>query len=238
MTDQAVVEFARSFVEKDFRTASAALLAGSAGRGQMTDTSDIDIVVVEEGTDSLRSVQRVDDRLVELFVFRLDALRRTIEREAQSRMRVPFHASMCADAVVLLDTDSVAGQLQELARKVLSDGPVKASDRELEDLRYMLTSALDDLASATDASERTFEGMYVAQLTARLTLARAGGWLGQGRWLYRSLSEVDPALASDLANASSEGDVAALGKAARGALDEAGGPLFEGYRRELRAPEG
>lgn len=202
----------------------------------MTDTSDVDIVVVDDESEPLRSVKRIDDRLMELFVFPLDALRRTIEREAQSRMRVPFHASMCADAVVLLDTDSVAGKLQELARKVLSDGPVEASDRELEDLRYMLTSALDDLASATDASERTFESMYVTQLTARLTLVRAGGWLGQGRWLYRSLSEVDPTLASELANASSAGDAAALGRTARRTLDEAGGPLFEGYHRELKAP--
>jgi hypothetical protein len=233
MQQQALTDVARSFVERIFPDCSAAFLAGSAGRGQATVASDLDVVVVDETQPPSRSVQREGDHVLELFVFPLDALRRVLDQETKSRMRVPFHASLCADAIVLCDPASVAAGIQTAAANVLASGPIEATAAELEDVRYMLTSALDDLESSEDANERAFEAMYTAQLIARLVIARSKGWLGQGRWLYRSLREADREVAQELAVAVATGDTQALAALGRRVLEEAGGVLFEGYQRNL-----
>jgi predicted nucleotidyltransferase len=232
------IDVARAFVRREYPACTAAFLAGSASRGEATAGSDLDILVVDETAQSSRSVVHEGLWPIELLVFTSEALRKTLDMETKSRMRLPFHIAMLADSIVLHDADGTATELQDHARALRATGPVPATDSEIEDVRYMLTCALDDFVSARNRAERTFEAMYVAQLTARLSLLMRRAWTGgQGRWLLRSVNDVDPELGQALsaALASAPDEMAALTEVAKGVLAHAGGPLFEGYRRVIRA---
>uniref|UniRef100_A0AAU2VEM7 Transposase n=1 Tax=Streptomyces sp. NBC_00003 TaxID=2903608 RepID=A0AAU2VEM7_9ACTN len=67
---------------------------------------------------------------------------------------------------------------------------VKAA--ELEDRRYALTDALDDLRGCTDPKERTYLVAALLQRASELALLTGGHWLGDGKWLSRRLATANP----------------------------------------------
>src|SRR3954454_2234461 len=92
---------ARAFVREAFPQARAAVLGGSAARGQATATSDLDIVVILDGPPApYRETLRHGRWLVELFAYTPAPLGELHERDARSR-RAPL-ADICATGVVLL----------------------------------------------------------------------------------------------------------------------------------------
>ena len=233
------VETATELVRARFPEARAAFLAGSVLTDRRTPTSDLDIVVLLTGAPAPCRESLVHQGWpVELFVQTDADWHAFVDRETAAR-RSPLLA-MCAEGVLLVDADGLGAALRAEAGKRLAAGPPPASEAELEDRRYALTDALDDLRGCPDPLERVHLVALLLTRASELALLARGHWLGGGKWLSRRLAAADPGLHQRL----TAGAAAAISHAADGpydfadavkeVLDMAGGPLWAGYSRNGR----
>ena len=224
------LETARSIVADRFPDALAGVLAGSSANGTATATSDLDIVVLLAGPPApFRETIRVEGIPVELFVHTPESKLYWYERE-RSEGRCTL-AHMLAWGVALTGPETEATQAE--ARHWIAEGPAPWTTDQLEQRRYALTDALDDLVGASDPDERDAVAGQVLLMVAELALSLRGSWQGRGKWVVRQLRSADPALAKDLMLAHREavatGQVAYLVRTSEAVLDEAGGRLTEGF---------
>ena len=234
------VEAAADFVATRFPDARAAFVGGSVLTPDRTHTSDLDVVVLLDGPPApYRETFRHDGWVVEAFVHTRESLGHYYEHD-RSR-RVCSLLRMCAESVVLRDTAGVAADVREEARRRIAEGPAALTDRERDAMRYALTDLLDDLAGCRSDAERPYIAAAVTTRTARLALAAAGAWSGNGKALHRALRSVEPDLATRVVDAhrravcdASGGDLRAV---AFDVLDRVGGPLSEGYRLAGRSSD-
>ena len=226
-----LVATAREFVVERFPDARAAYLAGSVAASRPTASSDLDIVVVQgsDSAETFRETLRRDGRLVELFAH-TDATYRVFwdADVASRRCTMP---EMYASGIILVSRNSFAEVRQAEAARLVEAGPPPLEPEAVETLRYLLTDALDDLTDLTDPFEIAACAAGVLELAGDLVCARAGWWVGRGKWLPRRLLEADPFQGGRLLRGFTTRDRALLLEAARDALEGAGGPLREGYRR-------
>jgi predicted nucleotidyltransferase len=167
------IDAARAVVEEHHPDARAAFLGGSVVTGRRTATSDLDIVVLLHGAPApYRASLRTDDWPVELFVHTEATWHSYVEREVRKR-RSPL-LWMCADGLLLFDTDGVGAYLAAEARKLTAAGPPMASAEEIDDCRYAITDLLDDLVGSTDQSERLFIATELVRRTGELALIIGG----------------------------------------------------------------
>jgi hypothetical protein len=200
--------------------------------------SDLDIVVLLRGDPApYRTSFRHGDWPVELFVHTEATWYAYVEREVRKR-RSPL-LWMCADGLLLFDTDGVGERLGAEARKLTAAGPPAVSPEEIDDCRYGITDLLDDLTASIDQGERLFIATELARRTGELALAMGGSWSGGGKWLARRLETTAPGLTMRLHYAVREvldGQVAPLISVVDEVLAQAGGRMWDGYKRGGRTP--
>lgn len=228
--DDAVLT-ARELVRLRFPAAQAAFLAGSVLTDRRTHTSDLDIVLLLDGPPApYRESLLYRGWPVELFVQTEAAWRSFAEQETAKRSS-PLLA-MCSDGMLLVDRDGLGASLQAEARQRWAAGPPPLSDRERDHLRYALTDLLDDLRGCADPAERVYLVSHMLQRASELALVAGGHWLGGGKWLSRRLAAADPRLHCSLTEAAAQaiaGHTSAFTAVVAEALDQAGGPLWDGY---------
>ncbi|MFF8612171.1 nucleotidyltransferase domain-containing protein [Streptomyces sp. NPDC015350] len=222
---------ARELVRDRFPAARAAFLAGSVLTDRRTPTSDLDIVVLLDGPPAPNRENLVYRGWpVELFVQTEAAWHGFADQETERR-NSPLLA-MCADGMLLVDTDGLGASLQDEARRRWAAGPPPLSDAERDRRRYTLTDLLDDLRGCADPAERAYLVAHMLQQASELVLSVGGHWLGGGKWLSRRLAAADPethrALSATAAQAMS-GDVDPFAAVVTEVLDRCGGPLWDGY---------
>ncbi|MGW0712225.1 nucleotidyltransferase domain-containing protein [Streptomyces sp. NPDC002643] len=227
------IDAARAVVEEHHPDARAAFLGGSVMTGRRTVTSDLDIVVLLRGDPApYRASLRHEDWPVELFVHTEASWHAYVEREVRKR-RSPL-LWMCADGLLLFDTDGVGARLAAEARRLAAAGPPVVATEEIEDRRYAITDLLDDLSGSGDQGERLFIATELVRRTGELALAMGGSWGGGGKWLARRLESTAPGLVMRLHHALGEvleGRDDALVVVVDEVLERAGGRLWDGYQR-------
>ncbi|MFD9193033.1 nucleotidyltransferase domain-containing protein [Streptomyces phaeochromogenes] len=232
------IDAACAVVEEHHPDARAAFLGGSVVTGRRTAMSDLDIVVLLDGAPApYRASFRHSAWPVELFVHTETTWHAYVEREVRKR-RSPL-LWMCADGLLLFDTDGVGARVAAEARKLTSAGPPSVSAEEIDDRRYAITDLLDDLSGSTDQGERLFIATELARRTGELALVIGGSWNGGGKWLARRLDTTAPGLSTRLHQTVREvleGQVEPLIGVVDEVLGQAGGRLWVGYRRGGRMP--
>lgn len=224
---------ARALAAERFPDARAAFLGGGVLTPRRTATSDLDIVVMLAGPPApYRESIRFREWPVELFVEDEQSLAFYFAKDVARRQ--PTMPRLCADGVVLVDRDGLAGKIQAQAAALLAAGPPPVPAAELDGSRYGLCDLLDDLAGSTDPGETLVISWHIFAAAARLALLLGGHWLGTGKWLLRELRDLDPGLADRLLAAVA--DPARLTKVTDEVLVSAGGRLWEGYRQAGRVP--
>ncbi|MGW2082211.1 nucleotidyltransferase domain-containing protein [Streptomyces sp. NPDC001939] len=167
---------------------------------------------------------------VELFV-QTDSVWHSFADQETANRRSPLLA-MCADGMLLVDTDGLGASLQAEARTRWAAGPPPLSDRERDSQRYALTDLLDDLRGCADPAERVYLVSHMLQRASELVLMVGGHWLGGGKWLSRRLAAADPGVHRALSEAGAQaiaGDAELFAAVVTEVLDLAGGPLWDGY---------
>ncbi|MET7813031.1 nucleotidyltransferase domain-containing protein [Streptomyces sp. NPDC005395] len=227
------IEAARAVVEDQHPEARTAFLGGSVATGRGTATSDLDVVVLLHGAPApYRESLQYADWPVEMFVHTEATWRAYIERELPTR-RSPL-LWMCADGLLLFDTDGLGARLAAHARALVAAGPSPVPADEIDDCRYAITDLLDDLAGSTDPSERLFIATELVRRTGELALAVAGSWGGGGKWLARRLETTAPELNARLHHGLREvldGRAEPLVTVVDEVLARVGGRLWVGYKR-------
>ena len=233
MTPDAVA-WARAIVDEHVPGALVAILAGSTARGRATSTSDLDIaVLVPDVAETRRETLRSQGLPVELFVHTRAGLADLFAADAASRRGVMQH--MYVEGVAVIDRDGEAARLRTWAQTLLAEGPPPLGAEAVENRRYSLTDAIDDLTDAADRFEQLAVASVVLQSAADLLLDHHRAWTGGGKWLPRRLLTADADRGTALLQGHQQlcetADPKPLILAATQVLHLAGGPLSDGYRR-------
>jgi hypothetical protein len=192
------IDAAHAFINEHFPGCDGAFLAGSAFRGQETATSDLDILVFTNEHVHYNQTLRDFGWPIEVFVensaFYKDYIQMLING-------CPTMAFMCAEGVVIKDTDGMAQQVKDEANRFLEAGPAPLIEKQIRDFRYGITKLLEDFTDTEDFGENIFNVNRLTVLSCHLVLAYKHQWIGEGMWLLRSLRKADTHTAQQLVEA-------------------------------------
>lgn len=227
----APLEAARKFIETYYPKADGALLAGSAVRGEATETSDLDIVVFDRNAAASYRKSLIDfDWPIEVFVHNLTSVQAFFQSDVE-RAR-PSMPRMVAEGIILKDTGVVEAFKQQ-AQEVLSNGPSEWQAATIHTKRYFLTDALDDFIGCNDRAEGIFIAASLAELTAEFELRTHKKWIGASKWIVRSLTHYDQAFANRFVEAFDayyrSGNKEAVIDLVDDVMKPHGGRYFEGF---------
>lgn len=178
-----------------FPEAAAVFLAGSVMRGQGTEHSDLDVVVVHR---SLPCAQRESlihwDWPVELFVHDPETLAYFFESDRQRG--VPSLPSMVAEGLELPEPTDLSRHWKERARQLLQQGPPPWQRQQLEAARYAITDVCDDLRSPRGPEQCMASACCLYEMLANFALRAHGRWSATGKSLPDQLERLEPGLAA------------------------------------------
>ncbi|WP_026597286.1 nucleotidyltransferase domain-containing protein [Methylobacterium sp. 77] len=229
---------AGTILRERYPGACFAFVAGSIMRGEGTNLSDIDLVIVFEALEAARRESFTFNGVpVEAFVHDPGTLAWFINDDA-ARGR-PSILNMIAEGHAIGRALNRAETLRDSVSIRLRAGPPALTQAELDVFRYEITDAVDDLRGERNAPERQAIGIMLYPKMAELALRGRGQWSGVGKWLPRLLAKNDQTLGDRfdtafraLFGAGQPDPVIAL---AESELAPHGGRLFDGDRRTAPA---
>ncbi len=221
------------FINRYFPECAAAFLAGSTVRGDQTFTSDLDIVIIgEEEPGHRRQCFFKYEWPIEVFLYGKNSFQ--IFFESDCMLGIPYLPRMCADGVILKDTDGSAKRIKEEAKSRLAEGPPAWTQSQMDNARYLITELLDDLEGSEDGAENIFTAGQLANILHEFILRTNRQWTGFGKWMIRSLRNYDTELAEEFTAAFQHfyqtGNKEKLSSFTEKILEPWDGKLFEGYK--------
>ncbi|MGF6156278.1 hypothetical protein M2267_001521 [Ensifer sp. KUDG1] len=228
---------AEAVLAERYPQAIFAIVAGSILRGEGTESSDIDLVVLHEALPAAwRESFHFDGFPVEAFVHDFETLNWFADQDMAGGC--PVLTDMVAGGVAIGPERARAEALQAEARQRLERGPAPLTPEIRNGLRYQITDLVDDLRDPRPAAEIRAIAAELMRPLADLMLLGRGRWSGRGKWLPRLLLQADAVLAERFDAAfrnASAGQAADLITLAEEELAPHGGPLFAGDRRTAPA---
>lgn len=183
------MEAAQKFIQKYFPSCNGALLAGSVIRGEATDTSDLDIVIIDESVPSSYRESFIEfDWPIEVFVHNASSYKPFFESDRE-RAR-PSLPKMVSEGIILRD-DGVMEAIKKEAAELLNEGPEIWSEETVLIKRYFLTDTLDDFIGCSNRAEEIFIANTLAELVSEFVLRTNRRWIGTSKWIVRSLRAYD-----------------------------------------------
>ncbi|UOQ44130.1 nucleotidyltransferase domain-containing protein [Halobacillus salinarum] len=226
--NQHALNHSREFVTHYFMDCDAALLSGSVVRGEDTPSSDLDIFILS--TQSFRKSYQFKGWPVEVFVHNQDSLSYTYFLEEQ--YGVPLIMRIVAEGFILKG-EKKANQLITEAQHLLQKGPGKWPVQTINEKRYILTDLLTDLEGSHSKEEDLFTVAAITEKLHKFILRTNQQWMGEGKWMFRSLKRFDPQLANHFAKQLflfyQNGEKKPYIDFVDEVLEPWGGRLFEGY---------
>jgi predicted nucleotidyltransferase len=187
------LDAARKLIKEKFPECKGAILGGSVVMGEDTATSDLDIVVIMNGSETARRESfYYEGWPVELFVHTIVSCREYFRKDAE-RARPTLPRMMAEGAV--LEGEELLREIRKEARYLLDAGPATWTEAELVFKRYFLTDALEDFIGSANRHEALFIAGKLAELAHEFVLRANKRWIGQSKWIYRELSSFNPVLA-------------------------------------------
>ena len=184
------LETAKRFVSAEFAQCSAAIMGGSAARGEYNENSDIDFVIVDHSVHvPYHEIFRFEDWDIEVFAFGGYTYEDFFQENA--RMGIPTLQRICAEGILICDRNGDGRRLQERAKKALAAGPAPWTLDEMNRARFELTHLLLDLISAKSYPETVFVANDLAKSAHHFILRIHGRWTGEGKWMIRELEQYD-----------------------------------------------
>ncbi len=226
-------EAAGKYIEEYYPDCRAAILAGSVVRGEATATSDLDLIIISESNkapyrESLYCfgwpIETFVHTEISLFEFSHSDLKR----------RRPSLPRMICEGVILKNQNGLATHLKNEALKMMQNGVKPLSPVELKNCRYRITDLLDDLIGSANPEQDFFIINELVMEMGNLILVGNGEWKAKGKWMARSLKNLDEDLYRELMGALkafyAEGNKKRLLGFVERELKRFGGRLFAGYK--------
>ncbi|WNB90523.1 nucleotidyltransferase domain-containing protein [Bacillus sp. NEB1478] len=229
-------EAAKKFIETYFSSCDVAYLAGSVVRGEDTENSDLDIIIIDSNVrESYRQSLHEFDWPIEVFVYNMFSYKNYF-KENMDRAR-PSLPQMCAEGIILRDNGQ-ASRIKNEALQLLKAGPTPWKTIEIEKARYHLTDLLNDLEGSTNPLEDLFIVTKLADLTHEFVLRVNGHWIGEGKWIVRALKEYNDSFAEKFSSIFdhyfSTRDKSSVIHFVDEIISPYGGRLFEGYLSQTK----
>ena len=231
---------AHTLVAQRFPEAKQAWLSGSVVLGHATATSDLDITVLLDATETYRESLTHEGWPVELFVHTEESIRHFVAKDRARRR--PTMARLVSTGTPLVDGHGGRSLRAECAAAVAA-GPDPLTADELTFARYSLTDQLDDLVGGGSPGIVDAVAVDVWRGTAELLLASAGWWSGTGKWLVREVEAMDAARGTTYAarlrdglHGAMSGEADVLVALADEVLNRVGGRLWAGFRQAASLP--
>jgi predicted nucleotidyltransferase len=231
MTNYTIIQTAKEIINEHYPNCSIALLGGSAARKDHTKTSDLDIIILNEDGTDYRESFHAKGWPVEVFVHSLNTYSLYLELERQ--YGVPLYTRIFAEGIILKDNGS-ATEIIQLAAEILKAGPEPWPQDKIITNRYIITDILEDLRGSKDEYEDLFIVNTLVQVLHEFILRINQKWIGEGKWVIRSLRQYDRSLADTLCQAMNsfykDGNKQPILSFSENILANYGGELFEGYK--------
>ncbi len=225
------IEAAHQFLNKYFVNCQGAILAGSVVRGEATETSDLDLIVFDQGISSSYRESLVDfEWPIELFVHNLTSYKEYFQKDCE-RAR-PSLPRMVAEGMILRG-EEIIGPIKQEAREILDKGPAKWPAETIQVKRYFLTDALDDFRGSSDRAEELFIANTLAELASEFVLRTNRQWIGASKWVVRALKQYNEPYANQFVDAFNHfyqtGEKKEVIQLVEEILQPFGGRLFDGF---------
>ncbi|PFK47725.1 nucleotidyltransferase [Bacillus cereus] len=226
------IEAAQNIVELQFQNCDVALLGGSVARGEATETSDLDIVIIDRNLSNCYRESFIRNGWpVEVFVHNFETYKKYFTSDCE-RGR-PCLPQMVSEGIILKGEEGVVTSLKKEAQQLLNEGPEKWTEELMRQKRYFITDALDDFIGATKREEELFIANLLANLVHEFVLRVNGQWVGNSKWFIRVLRKYDESFAEEFVEAFDHfyrtGEKVKLIGFIERTLEIYGGRLFEGF---------
>lgn len=232
---QTLFETAEELFRTRYKDAEVVFVCGSHLRGEATESSDIDLVVVCRHLDqAYRESFFHNGWPIEAFVHDRETLNYFFW-EVDAKNGIPALPYMVVEGKSIPESHPWSFQLKSLADRVLDTGPTKYSEEQLKNLTYGICDLLDDLKSPRNAFEAK---AIVAKLHEQLGdfwFRAQGKWSASGKHIPRRMLKLDYGFGEewikcfDSAFSGQSNDLITL---TEGILKQYGGYIFDGYRRD------
>ncbi|GAA0333404.1 nucleotidyltransferase domain-containing protein [Bacillus carboniphilus] len=232
MNKNEAVEFSQKFIESEFPQCEAAFLCGSAARGEMKSTSDLDLLIFDSKVKPYRQGVIWNSQPIEFFVLNDERLE---ERNQQDKdLGRPIIANMLHQGVSLKDDGKNEARKNNVA-EYLKQGPNPLSEAFIEASRYFVFDLLDDFEDSVNR-QTAIETMHRLSVDfAEMVLRYNGKWIGRGKALTKELYNFDPQFAEEYYSALDvfykEDDKEPFINLVKAFYEQLGGPLFAGFHR-------
>jgi hypothetical protein len=230
-----ILQLARAILDGRYPKASAAFVAGSLLQGVGNEFSDIDLIVVfDQLPNAYREAFVWNKTPVEAFVHDPQTSRWFSRADAQSGQTVMV--DMVLESSVIEPNVVICQPIRAYAETIRLAGPPALDGVTLAALRYPITGLLDDLRGDRPDAEIQAIGCTLYELAADLFLRGRGQWAARGKWIPRSLQQLDSGLDDRFADAFrmlfTQSDASHVIALLDAELARHGGPLFAGYYRD------
>ena len=227
-----IKRIAKQFIISHYPEADIVWIGGSAIYGNLTTESDIDlIIIVEEGTPRLECYHFLGWK-IEAFIY--TALTLEIEFQTARYNGMPTILKMCAEGLLIEDKKGDGKEFQREAKILYEKGPQLWDEDKINKARYQITDFLSDFKSSDDFEESLFILNKLINTVTELILRANGNWVGEGKWLARSLKSYNKDMCDKLAKYTktymNTNEKTELISFIQSTLDHYGGELFVGYK--------
>ncbi len=235
------------FVTKDlldtrYKGAEVIFLAGSVMRGEATEHSDLDIVVIyPKLQQAFRESFYHLEWPVEAFVHDPKTLKQFLY-EIDQPTGTSTLAEMVYDGLETPSATPFSDELKKMAGDVLQAGPPPLTQAEIEDRRYHLSERLDDLRLPRSKIELFATASFMFGEVADYYFRSQNQYSATGKSILKKLKKADPAFYRRFTDSFEQLFSTGQGKMVIDLTEELlaqnGGLLFDQYRRDAASVEG
>ncbi|MEH7379036.1 nucleotidyltransferase domain-containing protein [Bacillus sp. JJ1533] len=228
-----IKRIAQQFIVSHFPESDIVLIGGSAVSGNLTKESDIDLIIMDETETPRLECYHFLGWKIEAFIY--TALSLEFEFQTAKYSGMPTIIKMCAEGLLIEDKQGNGKEIQREARLLYEQGPQPWDEEKIIEARYGITDFLSDFRSSEDFGESLFILNKVIDTLTELILRADGKWVGEGKWMVRSLRLHDKDLCDKLVKHTRAymhtNDKTELISFIQSTLDKYGGELFVGYKK-------
>lgn len=232
---QSAVDTAKKLIHEKYPDTLVGFVGGSFNRNEQTLTSDIDLVLIFKNIEQAwRESIIYNGWPIEIFGHDEETLKYFFY-EVDGKEGIPSLPHMVSEGPAITLDDDLANRIRKTATKFIGEGPTKLTEEEINNFRYSISDLLDDLKSP----KNQFEGMIISGklhgLLAYYYFRYNGHWGADTKHIPRQMKKMFPELyikwESSFKTAFG-GDFKQLIELTENILNQTGGYLFEGYKRD------
>lgn len=186
-----VKEISLNFLSEYIPTCHAAMITGSASTSEMTSTSDIDILILDNNiTRDYFETIYYQNYKIDCIIMPLVSIESILNEERERNSIV--YIGMLSKGVVIKDTFKSLTKLKDYATILKEMGPTPATAQIKKMVLFQAYNLYEDLLVERDFSETLYIAIDLFQQLIRLNSVFHNHWTSnKGKWRFRYLNQFD-----------------------------------------------